>query len=332
MEVLITLGKIGKKAEPASNAIAQIAAKTSKQDVLEEAAIALARIGKKEEVEKLLADDSRQKKIAGIVALTAMTDSRKEILENAIFLDEERKKNGTDKKKLSGDILTPSVILTVRKRGADAAPVLADALSLVHHVYVRENLAKALGEIGNGSEVVVNALVEGLLDTTQKNPYVQIAAIRSLEKLASKADAAKAAMIRVAEDPVFEERVRLVAQTAVFANIELDKSSESQKLAKESMYDEGLNKYYKIHPFAFEKNYLYRIDLISKNFDSFLYLKRGKTTIAFDDDSGGDLNARLFYKPQDDEKLEIWATTYPRNALGDYQLEIRKLPASPTKK
>ena len=43
IEVLITLGKIGKKAEPASNAIAQIAAKTSKQDVLEEAAIAAAR-------------------------------------------------------------------------------------------------------------------------------------------------------------------------------------------------------------------------------------------------------------------------------------------------
>ena len=261
-----------------------------------------------------------------------MSDGRKEVLQNAIYLDEIGKKSSTEKKKLLRRHSDAFRHLDGAKTGREAATRAGRRAEPRAPRLRAQNLAKALGEIGNGSEVVVKALVEALLDTTQQNPYVQIAAIRSLEKLASKADVAKAALIRVAEDPVFEERVRLVAQSAVFANIELDKSSESQKLTKESSYDEGLSKYYKTHDFTFEKDYLYRIDLISKNFDSFLYLKRGKTTIAFDDDSGGDLNARLFYKPQDDEKLEIWATTYPRNALGDYQLEIRKLPGSPTKK
>src|SRR6266850_3975758 len=52
----------------------------------------------------------------------------------------------------------------------------------------------------------------------------------------------------------------------------------------------------KTYTYKMEKGRKYQIDLISRDFDAFLRLENSKgAEVAFDDDSGGMLNARIIY-------------------------------------
>jgi hypothetical protein len=77
-----------------------------------------------------------------------------------------------------------------------------------------------------------------------------------------------------------------------------------------------------LNSIPFDANYSYRIDLTSRAFDAFLYVKKGNQTLAFDDDSGDFRNARLYFDPPDTGDFSVWATTYLPGAIGEYQLEV----------
>lgn len=339
IDLLRTLGRFGPEAMSVSSQIkAILAVDPVRSDVLETGAVALARIGNTAEIEELLKaeefdgltkDAVRQRRTAGLIALTAMRSSedRLKCLKTLLIRTVRDNTEKSIRIDNSGNFLTPSVINSVKKRGTDAVPVLADALAMVQNPYVRENLTKALGETGHGSPIAVQALIGALLDSwaERKNPYVQMAAIRSLEKLGIDSDRVKNALLQVADDKSVEVRVRLFAQGALFGKIQVDKKWENEWLKPDSKYDMQFEKYYNVHSYPFQKGYLYQIDLISHNFDTFLYLKKGDKTLTFDDDSGANLNARLIFEPDQNEQLDIWATSYPRRALGDYTLEIRKI-------
>lgn len=67
----------------------------------------------------------------------------------------------------------------------------------------------------------------------------------------------------------------------------------------------------------------YVIDLKSKDFDPFLRLEDlDRKELAFDDDSGGDLNARLTYSPSRTGTYLLLATTYVPATWGDYTLAV----------
>ena len=66
----------------------------------------------------------------------------------------------------------------------------------------------------------------------------------------------------------------------------------------------------------------YQIDLVSTAFDAYLrVLDKDGLELAFDDDSGGNLNARLVFTPPAAGPYRIVATSFNTN-LGDFELTI----------
>jgi hypothetical protein len=98
------------------------------------------------------------------------------------------------------------------------------------------------------------------------------------------------------------------------------------KLTEQDMKVEGKDTYFKSYPIKLKAGQVYVIDMqrdpaVSK-IDPFLYLKDGKQTVAQDDDSGGNLNARIIYTaPKDGEFTVIATTLFP--ATGDFTLTVR---------
>lgn len=68
----------------------------------------------------------------------------------------------------------------------------------------------------------------------------------------------------------------------------------------------------------------YTIDLESTEFDTYLLVEDAKgNVLAEDDDSGGDLNAKVVFRAPNDGIYRIVITSYQPNAVGNYTLTIR---------
>jgi hypothetical protein len=86
------------------------------------------------------------------------------------------------------------------------------------------------------------------------------------------------------------------------------------------------NTHFKSYPLKVKAGQIFIIDLErvdpTSKIDPFLYLKDGNQTVAHDDDSGGNLNARIVYTASKDAELTIVATTlFP--ITGDFVLTVR---------
>jgi hypothetical protein len=69
----------------------------------------------------------------------------------------------------------------------------------------------------------------------------------------------------------------------------------------------------------------YQIDLLSTDFDAFLRVENAAgREKAFDDDGGGDLNARLLFTPAEPGEYRVIVTTYRANQTGGYVLAIQR--------
>jgi hypothetical protein len=95
--------------------------------------------------------------------------------------------------------------------------------------------------------------------------------------------------------------------------------------------DKARNLPCKIHVVRLKKDKAYLIDMVSAEFDSYLRLEdTAGNRLAEDDDSGGNLNARIrFTAPRDDVFLVI-ATTCGGGA-GNYTLSLRSYVQAPVK-
>src|SRR5262245_54109869 len=81
--------------------------------------------------------------------------------------------------------------------------------------------------------------------------------------------------------------------------------------------------YHDLHKVWLEAGRRYTIDLSSPQFDAYLYLLDGyRNVLARDDDSGGNLNARIVFTPPASGWYEVMATTFHRGATGSYYLRI----------
>jgi hypothetical protein len=79
-----------------------------------------------------------------------------------------------------------------------------------------------------------------------------------------------------------------------------------------------------IIPLEFEANRKYEISMSSTQMDSYLRLETPNgLAAAFDDDSGGNLNARILYMPKSNARMNIVATCVGAK-LGEFQLTVRR--------
>ena len=95
------------------------------------------------------------------------------------------------------------------------------------------------------------------------------------------------------------------------------------QIVPNDLLDKKRNHPCKIHTLELSKDKTYVIDMESRDFDSYLRIEdsTGKQ-LAEDDDSGGNLNARIRLAPPKDDTYQIIATTFAGGA-GMYTLKIR---------
>jgi hypothetical protein len=80
---------------------------------------------------------------------------------------------------------------------------------------------------------------------------------------------------------------------------------------------------HKVHVVAMKAGQTYIIDLKSTDFDAYLRLEGPDgAKLAEDDDSGGDLNARLTFTAPKDGMYRVIATTFQQGQTGDYSLIV----------
>lgn len=79
-----------------------------------------------------------------------------------------------------------------------------------------------------------------------------------------------------------------------------------------------------VHTFAMKAGKVYVIDMVSSDFDSYLRLLDPKgNQLDGDDDSGGNLNARIVFNCNKDGDYKILCTTFGAEAKGSYQLTVK---------
>jgi tetratricopeptide (TPR) repeat protein len=98
------------------------------------------------------------------------------------------------------------------------------------------------------------------------------------------------------------------------------------ELTQQDSFDTKFNKQRcKCYPVRMEAGKTYRIDLVSVDFDAFLRVENSAgREKAYDDDSGGDLNARLDFRPTESGEYRVIVTTYLPNQTGGFVLAIQQ--------
>jgi peroxiredoxin len=97
------------------------------------------------------------------------------------------------------------------------------------------------------------------------------------------------------------------------------------QLTRDDEKDPRRNGARKIHMVKMKGGVLYQIDMVSNQFDSYLFLetKRGQE-LAQDDDSGGNLNARIMFNCPKDDEYKVVCTCF-QDAVGAYSLTVRQV-------
>lgn len=80
----------------------------------------------------------------------------------------------------------------------------------------------------------------------------------------------------------------------------------------------------KVFPVKMKAGRTYTIDMVSAQFDSYLFLEDGKgNELAQDDDSGGMLNARIIFNCPADGDYKVICTAYNTNGAGMFTLTVK---------
>ncbi len=96
-------------------------------------------------------------------------------------------------------------------------------------------------------------------------------------------------------------------------------------LARLDPRDKALNRPYKVHELPMVRSNVYILDLESRDFDAYLLiLNAAGQVLAFDDDSGGNLNARIRFTPPYDGSFKVVATTF-NGGVGKFTLKMSVL-------
>jgi hypothetical protein len=115
--------------------------------------------------------------------------------------------------------------------------------------------------------------------------------------------------IPLAEKPVLQEKGQLAATDPVYKNADFGVKTDC---------------HFKAYPIKLKARQFYIIDLVkTDDLDPYLFLEGPDMKIlAQDDDSGGNLNARILFQPRRDGEYRIIATSLSR-ATGGFTLTVR---------
>lgn len=98
------------------------------------------------------------------------------------------------------------------------------------------------------------------------------------------------------------------------------------KLTKDDPADAQRKGPSQVHAVKLKEGKAYTIDMVGINFDSYLRLLDPKgNQIAEDDDSGGDLHARIIFNCPKDGDYKIVTTTFGADGMGDYTLTVKTM-------
>ena len=138
-------------------------------------------------------------------------------------------------------------------------------------------------------------------------------------------------MIRFA---VFATFLTALLSAGVQSGIAQEKGKDFEvkgAIAANDQLDPVLQKPAKTHTVKLTGGKTYQIDMVSADLDSYLRLddSTGKT-VAVDDDSGGNLNARIIHTAAKDDTFKIHAITFD-GQFGNYVLTVKEITLAPVK-
>ena len=102
-------------------------------------------------------------------------------------------------------------------------------------------------------------------------------------------------------------------------------------------FDDFGDKRCKVYAVQFNVGDEYQIDMVQLGkggrMDPYLYLKDDTgAVVTQDDDSGGDLNARIIFRPTRSGVYRIYATSFRATDTGAYTLSVRRIRTFPVDK
>jgi hypothetical protein len=112
----------------------------------------------------------------------------------------------------------------------------------------------------------------------------------------------------------------LTATAVETLTLQNGKATVPGKLAADS--PRFANKSSCVYAVEFEAGKTYQIDLVSQDFDAYLYLLGGGKVVAHDDDSGGGLNARIIYDAKVSGVYHVQACSLGAPGNGNYNLTV----------
>jgi AhpC/TSA family len=96
------------------------------------------------------------------------------------------------------------------------------------------------------------------------------------------------------------------------------------KFSKDDPRDKERGGPSQVHLVSMKAGKIYTIDMVSKDLDSYLRLLDGKgNQLDEDDDSGGNLNARIIFNCAKDGEYKVVCTTFGPDASGGYTLTVK---------
>ncbi|MEI7687527.1 MAG: HEAT repeat domain-containing protein, partial [Planctomycetota bacterium] len=172
---------------------------------------------------------------------------------------------------------------------------------------IRLRAVVTLGLMGRSADAALPALQQASQDA---NPDIRAAIARAIDRIQG-APGANAAGPNI---------LRLVDRRATVR----------EKLGPDDARDPVRKTPQKIFSISLQQQRSYVIDLVSTQFDTFLRLENDEgREVAHDDDSGGDLNARLRFVPRTDGVFKIVATAFRPDAAGEFELTVREESSGP---
>jgi formylglycine-generating enzyme required for sulfatase activity len=129
---------------------------------------------------------------------------------------------------------------------------------------------------------------------------------------------------RVLTDPNADTVVEKIEEKALVKAEDRPVLKVSDQLTRDDPLDKKLtNSHAKVHTVKLAAGKTYFIDMVSKQLDSYLRLEDvGGEQLGEDDDSGGDLNARIVFNAVKDGSYRVIATSFEGGKTGPYTLSV----------
>ncbi len=220
-------------------------------------------------------------------------------------------------------------------------PALSEALAKKGDQKLQKYAALALGKMGGQAKQVVPKLIE-LIEMDEKNvinPYLLDACVEIGKDVPSytekflKGSKIPKEIVKQTEERILKS-IPPVGKGLKPEEIQISQTPIQGELKKGDSIDELRSQlpqkriYYAMgYRVNFDAQKTFIIDLMSKDFDPYLRIEDNKkNSLAWDDDSGKGLNARIVFQPlkETNNPFLLIATTFVPGAVGKFTLNIRQ--------